>query len=74
MVARRGQLTVRGSAKALASGGYGDTIKLKNETSREIYSAVVVGQKTVEVRDTSRTASVRTDAMLPSYALTEARP
>ena len=45
----RGNLKVKGTAKAMGTGGYGETIELKNEASRETFTAVVTGEKTVEI-------------------------
>ncbi len=46
---RRGQVVVRGVAKAMSTGSYGEAVTLKNELSRETFNAVVTGPRTAEV-------------------------
>lgn len=46
---RRGHVVIRGVAKAMSTGSYGATVTLKNEMSRETFSAVVTGPRTAEV-------------------------
>lgn len=46
----RGNLVIKGAAKALGDGGYGDVVDLKNEASQQTFSAVVTGPKTVELQ------------------------
>ena len=66
VVVRRGNLMIKGSARALSSGGYGDVVELKNEMARrsaETYTAVVTGRKTAEVP-----GPVRDPAAAPALA------
>jgi flagella basal body P-ring formation protein FlgA len=65
---RRGGLSIRSSAKALSAGGLGDTVQLRNEMSREVFAAVVTGQKSVEVGDGPR-AFKSADAPAPAAAV-----
>ncbi len=53
VVARRGGLVIRGSAKAMTSAGIGQAVEVKNESSKETFVAIVIGEKTVEVRPSS---------------------
>ena len=46
---RRGALEIKGTAKAMGKGGYGETIELKNEASGKTFLAVVTGEKTVQI-------------------------
>ena len=53
----RGSLRVRGTARALGSGAFGEVVEVRNEMGERSagrFSAVVVGEKTVEVQDVSR--------------------
>jgi flagella basal body P-ring formation protein FlgA len=48
----RGNLRIRGTARSLGTGGYGDMVEVKNEMagrSSTKFQAVVIGDKTVEV-------------------------
>lgn len=49
VTARRGGFTIKSVAKALSSAGYGDTVELRNESSRQTFVAVVTGPKTAEM-------------------------
>ena len=52
VIVRRGNLTVKGSARAVSAGGYGDVVELKNEMAKRsagTFSAVVTGRKTAEI-------------------------
>jgi len=46
---RRGGISVKGAAKAMETKGYGETVLLKNEASRQEFAAVVTGPRTAEV-------------------------
>lgn len=53
----RGSLRVRGTARALGAGAFGEVIEVRNEMAERSggrFSAVVVGEKTVEVPETRR--------------------
>lgn len=50
VLVRRGNLTIRGSAKALESRGLNETVRLRNEMSKDVFTAIVVAEKTAEVR------------------------
>jgi flagella basal body P-ring formation protein FlgA len=54
VVARRGGIVVRGTAKASSSGGIGEAVLLRNELSRESFSGIVIGPRTVELPDQRR--------------------
>lgn len=45
----RGGVQIKGVAKAMTAGSYGETIMLQNEASRQKYSAVITGPRTAEV-------------------------
>jgi flagellar basal body P-ring formation protein FlgA len=49
VVVHRGALTIRGSAKAMESKSLGERVLLKNEGSKEPFTAVVTGPKQAEV-------------------------
>ncbi len=51
VIVRSGGMTIRGSAKAMSSGGLNEPVLLKNEMSKETFSAIVTGQKTAELRE-----------------------
>lgn len=46
---RRGGLTIRSSAKAMNAASYGERVVLRNEASKETFTATVTGPKTAEV-------------------------
>jgi flagella basal body P-ring formation protein FlgA len=46
---RRGAVTIKGVAKALSSAGYGQSVELRNEASKQSFLAVVTGPKTAEM-------------------------
>ncbi len=46
---RRGGLVIKYTAKALESGGYGETVELKNLQTRKYFTGVVTGHETVEL-------------------------
>jgi flagella basal body P-ring formation protein FlgA len=53
---RRGRVAIKGSAKAMSSAGYGETVELTSELSRkDRFTGVVTGPKTVELPGASRT-------------------
>lgn len=49
VLVNRGGVQIKGVAKALTAGSYGETIMLQNEASRQKYSAVITGPRTAEV-------------------------
>ncbi len=56
----RGNLRIKGTARALGSGAFGDVIDVRNEMGERSagrFSAVVVGDKTVEVAGDDRPAA-----------------
>lgn len=46
---RRGGITIKAAGKAMGSAGYGETVMLKNESSRETFSAVVIARREAEI-------------------------
>ncbi|MBI4580428.1 MAG: flagellar basal body P-ring formation protein FlgA [Planctomycetes bacterium] len=48
VTARRGSVTIKAAAKALTSAGYGEAVVLRNESSKETFTATVTGQKAAE--------------------------
>lgn len=68
VLVRRGGLTIRGSAKALSAGGFGDTVRLRNEMSKEEFAAVVTAQKTAEVSDAAGGGRPSNNALLNAMA------
>ncbi|HSW47337.1 MAG TPA: flagellar basal body P-ring formation chaperone FlgA, partial [Phycisphaerae bacterium] len=54
---RLGGVTVRGAAKAMSSGTYGQVVTLKNEASTQTFTATVTGPRTAEVPADATTAS-----------------
>jgi len=60
---RRGDVTIKGVAKALSSAGYGQTVELRNEASKESFLAVVTGPKTAEMRDPAKVQAAPPDAL-----------
>lgn len=50
IVVRSGGLMVRAKGEALDDGALGDTVRVKNLSSKAVVSAVVVGKDTVEVK------------------------
>ncbi len=57
VIVRRGSLMIRGSARALSGGGYGDTVELKNEMAKRnagVFTAIVTGHKTAEIPSRDR--------------------
>lgn len=55
VTARSGRLMIRGTAKAVTTGTLGETVVLKNEASKETFSAVVTGLKEAELAAGMRT-------------------
>jgi flagella basal body P-ring formation protein FlgA len=56
----RGNVRIKGVARALGTGGHGDVIEVKNEMggrSSSKFAAVIVGEKTVEVQDARPTTT-----------------
>jgi flagella basal body P-ring formation protein FlgA len=51
-------LVVKSSARAMESGCLGDVIPLRNEASRETFTARIVGQKKVELIRSSKAAAM----------------
>jgi flagellar basal body P-ring formation protein FlgA len=49
VLVNRGGVQIKGVAKAMTAGSYGETIMVQNESSRQKYSAVVTGPRTAEV-------------------------
>jgi flagella basal body P-ring formation protein FlgA len=49
VTARRGSVTIKGVAKALSSASYGNTVELRNESSKQVFLATVTGPKTAEL-------------------------
>lgn len=54
---RRGGLTITGTARAMNAAGFGEAVTLRSELSKETFTGVVTGQKTVDLSDT-RSAGV----------------
>jgi len=46
---RLGNVTVRGAAQAMTAGTYGQIVTLKNEASKQTFTAIVTGPRTAEV-------------------------
>lgn len=57
VTARRGNIVLRSAAKAITSGCFGEVVQLRNESSRESFTAVVTGPKTAEL-STEQVAAV----------------
>jgi flagella basal body P-ring formation protein FlgA len=53
---RLGNVTVRGAAKAMTAGTYGQIVTLKNESSNQTFMATVTGPRTAEVPPEPATA------------------
>jgi flagella basal body P-ring formation protein FlgA len=49
VTARRGSVTITMAAKALAAAGYGQAVELRNEASKQTFTAVVTGPKSAEL-------------------------
>ncbi len=49
VLVNRGGVQIKGVAKAMTAGGYGETVMLQNEASRLKFAAVVTGPRTAEV-------------------------
>lgn len=49
VLVNRGGVQIKGVAKAMTSGGFGETVMLQNEASRQKFSAVITGPRTAEV-------------------------
>jgi flagellar basal body P-ring formation protein FlgA len=57
VLVKLGNLRVKGTARAMGAGAFGQVIEVRNEMGERSagrFSAVVVGEKTVEIPDTSR--------------------
>jgi len=48
---QRGGVQIKAAAKAVSAGGFGDTVFLQNEASRQKFSGVVIGPQAVEVHE-----------------------
>lgn len=48
---RRGDVTIKGVAKAMAAATYGQAVELRNESSKQTFLATVTGPKTAELSD-----------------------
>lgn len=46
---RRGGVTLKGVAKAMQAASYGQTVELRNEASKETFTATVTGPRTAEL-------------------------
>lgn len=46
---KRGRISIKATAKALKSAGYGEMVELRNESSKETFVALVTGVKTAEL-------------------------
>lgn len=46
---RRGNLVIKSTAKAMDSAGYGEPVELKNAQTREYFTGIVTGVRTVEL-------------------------
>jgi hypothetical protein len=46
---RRGNLVIKSTAKAMDSAGYGEPVELKNARTREYFTGIVTGVRTVEL-------------------------
>ena len=62
----RGSVRVKTVARALESGSYGQTIRVKNEATREIFEVTLTGPQTATFGGTHASASIDTaDAISP---------
>jgi len=55
-----GNLRIKGSAKALSGGGYGESVVLKNEASKQTFTATVTGCKIAEVNSPHSSGAIAT--------------